>query len=246
MRLRSEGTPVAGRFFMHPPRRGSRLTPHSELPIRITEYVIITIAFALFAGGCSSADPEIMQVDTRIVAFFDPETGSVLEELHVANDLFDADGTGEISEINVSHERSGLQWRQKAESFQPLSRDGQQWFPFVAAPVPPMRTIPRGTYRIEVSDLSQATAVAETTLPLTVPSSEPGDFAVVEGRAVRLPAGKNEITVLLQGDGEPRFRRITLESEEGTISLPDSRPPDSSVWLVFEVDRYLLRVSGPW
>ena len=217
-------------------------TRYCILSIRRLQFPLLVLVFV----GCSSSDPEIMQLDPRIVATFDPQRERIVEELHVISDVFDADGSEEISEITVIHQRRGLQWRGENQMLQPVSRGGQQWFPFVAAPIPPMREIPRGTYRIEVSDLSQATAVAEAALPLSIPSSTPEDFAVVAGSEILLPNGVDEITLILRSESEPRVRRIHLQSDREAIPLPENRPPGSSMWIVVGIDRYLLRVSGPW
>ena len=117
-----------------------------------------------------------MQTDLRVVATWDPIAEKITEELFLLADIFDSDGIEDVGELRIAHDGEKLQWRRSADAALRRSRSGQEWFGFSAASVDGANRIPRGTYRVEVDDLSGRAAVRRVAVPLSVPATGPATF----------------------------------------------------------------------
>ncbi|MFP4151865.1 MAG: hypothetical protein ACLFR8_00910 [Alkalispirochaeta sp.] len=236
--------------------------------------VVILVGAVVFAAfsGCSSAEPEILQGEIRINAVYRPEAASITEELQIQSDLFDPDGLDEIDELRLYHERDRLLWRASREDLRRHSLRGEEWFAFTASAVPGSPAVPRGTFRIEVADLSGREAIRTVTIPVTLERSEPDDFAALDGDTIVLPPGVDKVWVILRAaSGEPTVHALAVDTGSETretprpgstasgsgevtrIAVDELDPPltdalsgSDTVWLLVEVSRYLMRTSGPW
>lgn len=201
-----------------------------------------------------------MQVDGRIVASYDPTSDTVVEELQILADIFDADGGSEVASISVQHAESGLVWHIAIDPEVRIIRPGREWFSVGAAPPALSDSLPRGEYVILVEDLSQATDQVSTTVPLNTPLSEPNDFPALAEGDLRIPGGLEELFFIV--DYERERGVYSLSNPQGKETIPLDRVPDpiglilaapegsdehtEAVWIVGEVGNHLVRRSGPW
>ncbi|MDA3948540.1 MAG: hypothetical protein PF508_04855 [Spirochaeta sp.] len=246
MRFRHEMAPGNGRFFMVRPAAPAALAG---------------ILLAAFLFGCSSADPEIMQADLRIVATWNPATDTITEELFLLADIFDPDGIEDVGEIRLAHDGEKLQWRAPADTVPRRSRNGQDWFSLSAAGVIGAGGVPRGTYRIDVDDLALRGAVRRVSLPLNVSYTRRGDVPVFDATGIVMPSGADTLIIAhVPDDAAVQFYQISGDAS-GTMRVPLNELPESlrgvvtpearsadngSVWLIHEVSPNLIRRSGPW
>ncbi len=223
--------------------------------------VLLLVATGAFSG-CSSSDPEIMQVDMRIIATYSPQSDSVQEHLQVRLDLHDPDGIEEVTVLTVTHEATGLFWRMESSDVRRHSRDGQEWFSFDVLPVPGGAEVPRGSFRVEVEDLSGRLGERSVAIPLNTPSAEKDSFVVIQDGLIRLPADAGNIIgeriYLIRRSPEDRNANepgIVYELElpdnvkrsMDTDAIPEElRPGAGNIWFLREAGRYLWYRSGPW
>jgi hypothetical protein len=242
----------------YPPEDGRR----SASGLAVGRGIALTVLLvSALLSGCSSAEPEIMQTELRIVATWRPDTGTVTEELFLVTDIFDPDGIEDVGEVRLAHDGEQLQWRAPADTLPRRSRAGQDWFTLSAASVNGAGEIPRGTYRVEVDDLSGRGDARRISVPLDVPATGPGDLPEFNEEGIVIPSGVDTVIIAhIPDDGEARFYQITADAEEATRvplrELPEPLHPfvpgearsasAGTVWLIHEVSTSLLRRSGPW
>jgi len=258
----SNKAPGNGRFFV------DFLFSPGGVPALNGLFILFVLLIVLLLVGCSSSDPEIMQVDLKIVASLSPPVNSdglttqVTEYLQVRMDVHDPDGNDEVAGLAIIHDASGLFWETDIAGVRTLERDGQNWLSFDALPVPGSQRVPRGVYRVEVEDLSGRRGVRTVTLPFAVPAAEPADFVRVVADRVALPGGGESGTdstprmyLYSGGDESPAvaLEEISVSAMGGStfpvsaVPVPsDQRAEDRRLWFVVERGRYLRLRSGPW
>lgn len=251
--------PGNGRFFVSPRFR-----------------TVLVLAFLLVYGGCSSSDPQIMQVDhyvtvsasgTRTIerdehrlqaaAPSDAAETDVLEALVVSVDLFDADGSGEIAELEVLLSTSNLYWTLDVEDLAYHERDGQQWYTTAPLTIDGRSRIPRGPVVITVTDLSGRQDRREVQLPRTLPELTFGALAGMDAAGVISPAdiADSLIVVAETAQGQRETRRVSDVSSEILLSqvferealqrLQEADQP-VQVWLLQEWGTRMQSEHGPW
>lgn len=245
--VRETRTPGNGRFFV-PHRRWFPLA--------------VLVAVIGLSAGCSSSDPQIMQVEHRIVAAVAPERGTATERLIVSVDVFDPDGEGELDRLRVAIPAHDIHWDVPAAELDHQVMDGQQWYTARDLVIRGRARIPRGAVDIIATDKAGREARRTVQLPLTLP--EPADLAwarLEDGTVVSVPEEADSVLLALVApeDAVPERRefRVLPSGETDRLDLAGSLAPsmvapfrrsDGSipVYLIVRVTpRYWIE-SGPW
>lgn len=213
-------------------------------------YTVISslIVLTLFSVACSSADPEIMQVDLRIVASLDDASQQVRERLSVFVDVHDPDGVEDVAWVVAEFPDDGVGWRLEDERMAYHQRDGEHWFGAAGLSVPGLDRLPRGAVRVFAGDLSGRSAEREIRIPVTTPRPEPDEFPRFErgGRVVLAPrAGRHVIDT---GDRVLELVPPDNEAISDIVLVDDDRAEleGATFTIVAEVSSYLWLESGPW
>lgn len=218
----------------------------------------------LLAGlvACSSADPEIMQTDLRVISSYDPTDGSISPRLHVAVDVHDPDGSEDVDLLRVELPRYRLAWQRPEDRLTRTTTAGQYWYAANDLALP--LEGPVGTVRLTVEDKSQRFAEREVVIPpfgdLDVPElypvlAEDGPTRDGDGGSPRILVPRDADRVYLMVlEADERFSEpIELDLrgfEPGTeVAIPQSareRLEGRRFYLLVESSRTLWLETGPW
>lgn len=204
--------------------------------------VVLLLSALAALSACSSSAPEILRIDARLVVTDSVITGARSERIQIAVEVRDADGTGEISELEVAILDAGVAWFIPPERQIRTESDGALW---ISAPNLSLNgTVPAGRWHVAVRDLSGRVAEREVIAPVAPadaslrlePARPPYTHLVV-------PAGMTAVYA-----SGPDERRIDIPSA-GRVRLAPATAEllSSGEWyLVGEVARDVLIESGPW
>ena len=245
-------TPGNGRFFFLSRRLGrSRRTPE----VRAFVAALWVLAF----GACSSSDPQILQIDARLIVSGVPPGENIEERLSVFVDVFDPDGEGELDTLTVAYEDFDLVWRLDGSTWRYHPRDGQHWYGSDRLRLPGPSRMPRDTLVVTVTDLSGREASQTVSIPTTVPEVDAGAFARIVDGDLLLPDDVRRLYVTRRA---PEVAPMSTELEwplemvervipwsallsPGTQPLADVSG-ETDVFLIVEWSPWLWIESGPW
>ncbi len=203
-------------------------------------------------SGCSSANPEIMQVEARIVL----SAPGTFERLSLFVEGHDPDGIDDIAWMVVEYPDLLLGWRIEEETMVRFTDDGQHWFGSDNITLPQGATLPRSRLNVILGDLSGRTDTREITLP-------PLREAVTENSFPRLVFVRDALTVetaypqdrhFIRTEEEHRelvFPSGDLEAEAGEMvfTVPGnmlSQLGDGPYWIIREQNSRLWLEAGPF
>lgn len=221
--------------------------------------MLCTAALAILSTSCSSADPQIMQTDVRVIASLDPETETIDRRLQVSVDVYDPDGAEDMDLLRVELTRYRLSWENTVERLDRSATTGQNWYTANDFSLP--IDGPIGTVRLSVEDKSQRQAMTEFVVPplgdITSPELYPNIVvdaeSVTPSPRIRVPRGASVVYLLvLEADGrlgDPL--ELSIDGlEPGTeVVIPPSareRVEGRSFYLLVERSRTLWLETGPW
>ena len=217
--------------------RGASIVSGAAIVLRAS-IVALGAIVALFAG-CTAAPPEIREVQTQLRFVDDRTLERSYEQLAFFVRASDTDGFEDIAGLYLAHDEAELHWDFDERSWVEVNADGGRWIGSDGIVAPGYGELPRGTYRVIVTD--QAGEQAEETFSLSAdlaPSSlaeAMPELEVLE-RSVRLtsPSRHNRIEVrdnrgqLRRGFthapgiiSAARLRGRAEGSDEGPRTLPD-------------------------
>lgn len=233
--------PADGRFLFY------LLSRHATAAV-----VAAALLLMVLLGACSSAAPQIMQVDWRIIASRDGET--VQERLSVFVDVSDADGDGEIAYVEVLIPAHGVWWRLTPESdssgspWREYTHDGQKWYGSDTLVIAGQPILPRADMTVRVGDLSGREDERVIPIPRTLTIAHPNDFATVTARGITVPEAARRLFALQnRGGREAAVRELRGLADRGTrgASTTDGTAPainDASTDPTAPADAFLY----PW
>ncbi len=235
--LLHKNAPGNGRFFVSAPKH----------------FLVLLSVLTLYTG-CSSSDPQIMQVDHYLVVTAAQGVG---EALVVSVDLFDPDGSGEIAELEVYLPDAGLRWTLNVEDLSYHERDGQQWYTTAPLQIDGRLRIPRGPVAITVTDLSGRQDRRDVQLPRTLSELTADAMARMDASGMITPAPDAEslIVVVETTQGHREMRRVSnLSRELSVLRVFEQGPRERlqeadqpvSVWVLQEWGARMQTESGPW
>jgi hypothetical protein len=256
-----EKAPLAGRFFVSPagvPRRFTQISP-----------LVLSTAFVLaglLTASCSSAEPEILQIDLRVVATLTRETGEVRERLSVFADVYDQDGPEDLAWVVVEYPDLGLGWVLEEERLVYEKRGERHWYGSADLTVPGTSRVPRGTVRVVAGDLAGRSATREIRVPPLAVRLEEDDFPRLtrgdrapEGLGGEADSGRSIVLVpapralrhyILKGDTLRVLEPSSESSLDGSYGYLDDdlleQLGDEPFRLIAEYSSYLWLDSGSW
>ncbi|SIQ71703.1 hypothetical protein SAMN05920897_11393 [Alkalispirochaeta americana] len=205
----------------------------------------------LAVSGCSSADPEIMQMEISIVASCPDVRGSVEERLMVFADIHDPDGPEDVAWMVVEFPDQGFGWELSGQDLEHHHRDDRHWFGSPGLVFPGTATLPRGPLRVTVGDYSGRTVEMEQILPRPPGVSGCGTFPRLKTDSAS-EAGFSLVPASGGGRHFVRTDRGVLEFQ-GDLSGPaplgaDFRDfvGDQEFFLLAQAGPALWLESGPW
>ena len=226
-------------------------------------FVLLAVSLLVAASvACSSADPEIMQTDLRIVASYDPVTETFSRRLHVAVDVHDPDGSEDMDLLRVELVRYRLGWERTVDRLTQTTTAGQNWYAVHNLDLP--LSGPIGTVRLTVEDKSQRSAEREIVVPppgdIAIPDLYPIlviDEAVSEGDRgsprILVPRDSDRVYLMVLEADERFSEPIELDLqgfEPGTeVAIPETvaeRLEGRRFYLLVESSRTLWLETGPW
>lgn len=200
-----------------------------------------------------------MQVDHYVIASWNPAGGTVTEALVVAIDLFDPDGAGELSLLDVRLNDSDLSWTLSVDELSYHEQDGQRWYTTAPLVIEGQSRMPRGgEVQITARDLSGREDRRDVPLPGTLPELTVQAAARVNEAGGIVPGDEMESLVVVL-ESSTNGRREVREVADPVGVLPLSRVFEHAVihrlkeasepyriWLLHEWSPRLLIESGPW
>ncbi len=205
--------------------------------------------FLLFFA-CSTADPEIMQVDLRIHATLAEAGTEIREELVIYLDIHDPDGIEDVAWVVVELPEYGIGWELEDEDLHYVQRGEEHWFGS-ALIVPGRHRIPRGIVRVIVGDLSGRTAERRIRIPGSTIVPNEADFPVPDGEGrIALSPGATRHFLYREGYYRELYRSEPRENDDGgryhlNPEVLDELG-DEPFQLVAEWSPFLWMESGPW
>lgn len=236
-------TPLTGRFFLREPRH--------LLPRQLV--LLVVSAFALATVGCSSADPQFMQLDYRIIASVEPGSVTVRERLMVFADVHDPDGVDDVAWMVVEFPDHGVGWELEGDQLAYMDREGRHWFGSAELTVPGVSRLPRGQLRVIVGDLSGRTDERE----VVIPRSPGSPMSATDGRVfiVRTIDSGETVIEAVDPDANPDEFRLFVHTRDDVFQLRRGRLVTEELrgrlgsapfWLITELSPHYWIESGPW
>ncbi len=245
-------TPGNGRFFFCSQRFHAERHP---VDARALGVFLSVFAFA----ACSSSDPQILQIDARLIAGGVPHQEEVEERLSVFVDVYDPDGEGELDTLTIAYEDFDLSWNLDGSTWRYHPRDGQHWYGSDRLRLRGRSRMPRDTLVVTVIDLSGREASQTVTIPTTVPEAEPDAFARIADGNLVVPADARRLYVTRSAsDASPISTELEwpLDTEERIVpwsSLVSDTAQQAAelsdgtdIFLIVEWSPWLWMESGPW
>lgn len=218
----------------------------------------LVVYILLVFSGCSGQPPELAQLFWQLNVVRNIEDSSQYEELSLFVHAEDPDGIEDIDRVELLHTDQELLWSLSSTEWRVVEREGASWIGTAGLRSASARTLPRGEYRLRLSD--KAGESAETSFIISADLSgllagEPAGSrfpgAQVSREAVRLTAEPAELLIsLYDSDGVFIRSELVETSAGGSVSIsnwPERWPGARSMWLQqYDAARGFGLVSGPY
>ena len=119
------------------------------------------LALLLLLGGCVGSAPEITDITHALVFRSDAGRGESFEALSLYILVADADGVYDLDEMYVLHDDQALFWKLTSDTWDVDERDDGTWIGSHSLHFAQSRTLPRGTYRVQLYDRGGEIAIRE-------------------------------------------------------------------------------------
>jgi hypothetical protein len=126
--------------------------------IRKLLFIIFLILVIAGFSSCSKEPPEINDLFKEIVMFKDVERNTVYQKLSVFVLASDADGIEDIEKLYVINDEKDLYWEADQNTFAKPLLNSQTWIGINSVSMNDYSPLPRGEYRIVVTDLGGESA----------------------------------------------------------------------------------------
>ncbi len=192
------------------------------LTMRTLLLAALVLAALLSAGSCSGQPPELAQLFWQLNVVYDTRASSQYEELTLFVHAEDADGLQDIDQLELLHTQQELLWSFDSSQWRTVEREGESWIGVNGIRKSAARTLPRGEYRVKLSD--KAGEAAETTFIVSrdIKGLQKGRLASgrfpaaeVEPQGLTLSSSAPELLLSLY-DGEGGFIRSELVELSGS------------------------------
>lgn len=126
--------------------------------------VAATVAFAaaaMIAVSCSTTPPTIAETFWQVNLVRSPTQGDVQERLSLFVHVSDSEGISDLSSIYLLSDSSELYWRIDPSNWQSRDANGELWVGSNYLEMPDGSAIPRGKYRVLLSNLAGERATSD-------------------------------------------------------------------------------------
>jgi hypothetical protein len=181
----------------------------------------------LVFSGCSGQPPELAQIFWQLNVVQNTEDSSQYEELSLFLHAEDPDGLEDIDRIELLHAPQELLWSFSPSEWRVVEREGATWIGTVGIRSASTRTIPRGEYRVRLSDKAGESVETKFIMSGDITGLQRGELAgrrfpqaQVTPQAVQLSSDSGELLVSLY-DSEGGFIRSELveTAADGSVSI---------------------------
>ena len=219
---------------------------------QLPRLVPLALLAALFAS-CSNVPPRISGLYTQLAIVNNLSEHAVYEQLSLFVQPDAESRLSDIAYVYVINDTAGLYWTLSPDTWEMRGTEGQFWIGSNDLVMPDGSALPRGEYRVIVSNL--AGSRAETSFVLGQPSIPTSGLVFpslkISGNEISVTSSVKsaEITVLDPAGSFSARREVSA----GNITLNQilGRPPESGRRLDLYVDAYdpqrrLVLLTGPY
>ncbi len=205
---------------------------------------------ALVVLGCSGNPPEILESKWTLVLYEDREKGSVYEYLSVGVLARDEDGLDDLESLSIVNDSSELYWLVPQDGWTKRQIRQEIWLVADSLTTADLVPVPRGNYRLVLSDYSGARA--ETSISVNppkiareaFPSIRPGKNSIV------LSSNKGEASLLVKSAAGATLGSFALRKGENPLapilSNQQIKSQAKNLYLHEYGEGGTARVSGPY
>lgn len=111
-------------------------------------------AAALVVSSCSTTPPEIARTFWQVNLVHNPQTGDSHERLSFFVQVSNTDGVSDLGTIYLLNDKGEIYWRLDPSNWETSDRNGELWVGSNLLQMPARSPIPRGSYRVLVSNLA--------------------------------------------------------------------------------------------
>lgn len=112
------------------------------------------LAAAFLAVSCSTAPPKIAETFWQLNLIRSPQTDRSHESLSFFVHVSDNNGIEDLDSIYLVNDSNQLYWRLDPSSWQYSDKDGELWVGSNTIEMPDLSDLPRGKYRVLLSNLA--------------------------------------------------------------------------------------------
>lgn len=212
--------------------------------------VIIIVLAALASAGCSGNPPEILNSRWTLVLFDDRERDRVYEYLSVGILARDEDGQDDLESLSIVNDSSELYWRVSQDKWTKRQVRQETWFAIDSLTTAELLPLPRGTYRLILSDYSGTRA--ETSISVNPPKTADEVFPSIKAgkNSIQLSSGKGEVSLLVKSAAGALLGSFTLKKGDNPlgpiVSNQQIKSQAKHLYLYEYGEGGTARVSGPY
>jgi hypothetical protein len=207
---------------------------------------------AILAASCSTTPPKIAQTFWQLNLVTNPETNRSHESLSLFLHVTDDNGQSDLDSIYLINDAAELYWRLTPSNWQFLDENGELWVGSNSIEMPDFSALPRGAYRVLLSNLAGERATDEIFLSAQKLSAAGKDFPEISVKGGRVTVGQSPVDPVLWVYN-PAGRLIGTRRGSGTYAAASLVPSggqrsDALTLYVYAYDKNCGcgLVSGPY
>jgi len=212
--------------------------------------ILMVLLSALAAAGCSGNPPEILESKWTLVLYEDREKGSIYEYLSVAVLARDEDGLDDLESLSIVNDSDELYWLVPQDKLTKRQIRQETWLAADSLTTADLAPLPRGNYRLVLSDYSGARA--ETSISVNppkigrdvFPSIRPGKNSIV------LASSRSEASLIVLSAAGAALGSFTLRKGDNPLapilSNQQVKSQAKNLYLHEYGEGGTARVSGPY
>jgi len=212
--------------------------------------ILLVLLSALAASGCSGNPPEILESKWTLVLYEDREKGSVYEYLSVGVLARDEDGLDDLESLSIVNDSAELYWLVPQDRWTKRQIRQETWLVADSLTTADLGPVPRGNYRLVLSDYSGARA--ETSISVNPPKSVREAFPSIRPgkNSIVLSSNKSEASLLVLSAAGVTLGSFTLRKGDNALapilSNQQIKSQAKNLYLHEYGEGGAARVSGPY
>lgn len=180
------------------------------------------VAAVLALVSCSTTPPEIVQTFWQVNLVRDIQTGASHERLSFFVQVSNTDGLSDLGTIYLLNDKQELYWRLDPSNWDTSNKNGVLWVGSNFLQMPDEQAIPRGSYRVLVSNLAGERATGSIFVSANHLEAATTAFPTVstaEGRVTVTGHGQNAALWLYNLEGQLVGSRPAVAAGYPLVSL---------------------------